>query len=170
MVLNSLDYGLPQARKRLYIVAIPMDHPLLAMPPEAALVDQLQQNVLALKLSMVPLSALLLPDGDPSLAAELARLEQVKANSLNRQEKETASWREEHQRFCHGEGFLWGQIRPTRTLEQSLWFQACPPREKDIIVLKLNENPNIKFVDSSQNISRCRASQAEYCNTVTPQW
>ena len=45
MLLNANQYGLPQARKRIYFAAIPFDHSMIQDAPTAGIVDAVEQTV-----------------------------------------------------------------------------------------------------------------------------
>ena len=166
-LVNSLDYALPQNRKRVYLAAIPLDHELLVNVPTPMLGGEIELALRALVLPTRALSEFLLEDGDPCLVAELERLQECKANAKNKLDKDT-KWQEEHQRVFKQHGHVWGRLKPIQGLEDCPWFQAAQPREKDILTLLPHIVPGIKRCDFSQGITRCRPSAHPYASACTP--
>ena len=168
MVVNAVDYFLPQGRTRLMMVAIPVDHELLAEPPRQSLQEDWQTLVLQLQLEMLPLSALLLKDDDPAVIRELEHMEAKHEASTSRDKTKDTKWQTEHEDFYRSCGLRWGGLTPSKKLASSRWWLALPPREKDICVLYEHLHSDIQRLDVSQTISRCRASNKPYSFTVTP--
>ena len=71
VLMDAAEYGLPQARRQIYIIAIPLDHPMLCSPPMAGLSSKIA--ILALKLPTHPLDRFLLPDDDEAAPAGRCR-------------------------------------------------------------------------------------------------
>ena len=167
LLVNALDYGLPQARKRVYLVAVPLDHELLQVVPTAGFTTELEAMMKSLILSMRPLGLFLLPDDDPCLQRELERLQHAKAQAKDKLEKDT-KWQDDHQRVFKSHGFVWGKLRPPLKVASSPWFQIAQPREKDILTLIPHIHPDARRCDVGQSIGRCRASSRAHSNTCTP--
>ena len=167
VLMDATEYGLPQARRRIYIIAIPLDHPMLCSPPMAGLSSKIEKAILALKLPTHPLDRFLLPDDDEAVVRELERLEMNKAKAKDKLEKDT-KWQEEHQRVFKQQGCLWGQLQPLHDVAKSRWFAAVPPREKDILTLMPVVHKHITRCDTSQGIMRRRPSSSEFCFTCAP--
>lgn len=166
-LMNARDYGLPQSRKRMYLVAIPLDHPSLVTVPTPMLSGEIEMIVRALMLPTRALAEFLLQDDDPCVSAELERMQECKAQAKDKLDKDT-KWQDEHQRVFKQHGFVWGRLKPIPRLAECPWFQAALPREKDILTLMPHVMPNIKRCDAGQGITRCRPSAHEHAGACTP--
>ena len=111
LLVNALDYGLPQARKRVYLVAVPLDHELLQVVPTAGFTTELEAMMKSLILSMRPLGLFLLPDDDPCLQRELERLQHAKAQAKDKLEKDT-KWQVLKSTDATGIGGTWVETVP----------------------------------------------------------
>ena len=162
MVVNAKHYSLPQHRRRLYFVVVALDHPMLKVHPPATLTMEIRGV-----LEMIKLIDFVLPPGEEHEEAELKRCQALKATEKDKMDKDT-KWQDEHMHFFRMHGFRWGVVVPSARLADSPWFQACRPREKDILTVVEKIFPEIKRADPSQSVGRCRVNEKAYVYTVTP--
>lgn len=168
VLVNAKDYSLPQHRRRLYLVAIALDHPMLVNPERPITTSSLCQVVEQLKLPMRLLSEFLLHDHDPAVQAELGHALTMKSQEKDKLDKNT-KWQDEHAEFFRSHGYRWGAVDPSENLRDSGFFKSLGARKKDVLTILQKIYPLIKRADVSQSISRARpCMNDDFVHTVLP--
>ena len=73
-----------------------------------------------------------------------------------------------HMDKCEELGISWPPPIPEDlNLNDNAWLAVAPPREREIVYISALEN-GVKWVDSSQTITRCRNSEKTSAPTVLP--
>eukprot|EP00435_Cladocopium_sp_Y103_P028555 s642_g7.t1 len=80
-LVNSLWFGLPQNRERVYICAVQTSSDKLAVSPQTFL-DEVEANLKKLYKTPPAAASLLLPDDDPAVVAELERCSSTVQGSI----------------------------------------------------------------------------------------
>ncbi len=145
----SPDYGLPQARLRVYMVGIRDGDDSVFADAHDSLMG-IGNLVGKLKVPMFPLSSLLEPAGSEVLAAELARRQESHKDQPVQMDQK---WVREHMAICEKKQLSWPLARPA-ALAVNAWFELASFREQEQIIFgAIVGDP---WTDSSQSTSRTR--------------
>eukprot|EP00971_Amphidinium_carterae_P334145 6469238-Amphidinium_carterae.1 len=100
------EHGLPQQRKRLFVLGVAKDWPVHEIRQEAdwdAFVHRFQKVFFATKVPALDLEECLLPADSEYLQSELERRLDEKAKKANKEGDKTPAWPESHKAYCRTE-------------------------------------------------------------------
>jgi site-specific DNA-cytosine methylase len=131
LVLCCSEYGLPEVKKRLYIIGLLRPSRLFAVEEFAMYFDKVKALLKAFKLSGPSLAEVLLVDEDEAVKEELER----------RQKKEVpkgwdSSTMDTHREAWTKLGERWHSNTARASDVSSPWYATLPAREKDMIAFQ----------------------------------
>ena len=167
--MRSLEFGVPQDRRRTYIGAIAMELYGYDVPKAVASTERMIDAIKQMKMPKpIDISSLTLPMDDDLVMLELQYWQGVKANRDESGNKDTA-WQAKHQDTFQKHGLRWGNLEPHWKTAASPWFDTLTEREKDIVVFTENSAPDVLSIDVSQSIGRHRPQvHSDLALTCTP--
>ena len=166
---NSIEFHLPQVRRRAYGVIVHVGKSGLGLP-EAS---ELAEKILKTKESMasvepVSIEEFLLERGDDYLKKQLVILKAARQKTLRKEASaKKLVWRKGLQAICKRRGILYNKLKlPTKI--GSAWLRALPLREQLGVALHVRSEKGLTAIETSQAISRMSKSDANHINTITP--
>ena len=152
--LNSADFGLPQARLRIFMVCVRRSamHALQSTSDFDAFFRRFASTVEKMKIPSPGLRSILLDNGDAAIVAELQRREEIKVQGAGKQCQHGKRWVVEHMEFCRKRSIPW-PIVPRDAVERSRWFQVLPEREQELLCIAQHSLGN-RIVDLSQSVQQ----------------
>ena len=164
-VLNTSDYGLPQARVRAWFVILDLRRFGCTAPEAQAMARTMLSRTELFKSSPRPLGSMCLKDADPRLQSELARRQE----SAKGDSSASSTWFETHRIFLKTKGLSWQEVVPPKTLQENPWFKVLPSREEQVLSYALQyAGGNVTSADISQRIDRVSLGRDGVLPTITP--
>ena len=80
--------------------------------------------------------------------------------------RQDSKWIPSHMDACETLGISWPPPIPER-LQGNEWFQAAPQREQEIVSI-VGRDPDVIWVDASQNLARARGNKNRIAPTILP--
>lgn len=137
-ILSSSQFGVPQDRRRLYLLAVWEPSPMFAFGK----LDEYFNNFIKLlndmKCQPPDLTSILLPNNDPLVLRELEHKSTLPPKGWD---PTTVDVHFKHYREMH---LRWGSLKARPDTEKSDWFKLLPMREKDIIRCYHHTHPSVK--------------------------
>ena len=174
ILLSSNKYGLPQMRKRFYILATPMEQ----MWPNKlnAKSDMFHKlcagTLVKLEIDMLPLDLFYLDDDSALVTSELERLQRNKEKADQEDRASFPSWPQKHQEIFTGVGLRLARVKAPAALLNSPWYAALPDREREIVLfaaLSPDATGPVMQTDCSQSITRLSVNRKpDVTHTLTP--
>ena len=155
-------YYLPQKRKRAWSIVLRLESFQLLPGTATTLLASMFEVVERLSVPAMPLPSVLLPNKDPRVTAEEARMKEAARGEVSR------DYIAKHQAFAASKGLSWSTMRPPPAMAKSPWFQAIPQREREIILCRYLLEPDALSVDCSQSIARAPVAHGDSFNTIVP--
>ena len=153
--VNSVSFGLPQSRQRVFVIGIlVVASPLLSF--EHRSIDSVFQTIRSLIkvcLREAPCaSSILYPASDARVAAELERRQKAGPKrdvyDMGKAVKHAAT-----------KGVSWSKLRVSDQLKRSPWFATLTAEQRDVLVYSQSEDPRQHLMrDCSQSVKRVRHS------------
>ena len=166
-VFVTSNHGLPQHRRRIYIIAVLCVDFGLSMAEGRTLTKSMVDDASKLTVPKLPLASFILPSNHHLVQAELER------SSLARRplDKTATTFPALHRQFFKERGIRIKDLTVPVHVLGNAWFEALPCREKDIVLYvdKLRKaRPSVCTVDSSQSIYRSPKGCSGVVQTLTP--
>ncbi len=149
--LDAVEFGMPQRRRRIYIVCIRLADRRLDWTRQGVeeTFEMWEQQLKKLRMNPCDLEEVLLPDDhewiQQSLTSAIARMRGDPEHT----------WLDLHMSFYKDKKLPWGGVKAPESTRSSLWWSAVPARDQDIIaVLCALHSPAKRpaLADTSQNI------------------
>lgn len=174
--LVSMNFGLPQGRKRVYFVCIHNESFGLNPSRGQALVERILQQVDVMQCATKSMYHFLLPPGHPHLVQELAEVESKMENEAAPGSSASAGWLAEHEALFKSKGIAWKDMQPSRLLANSPWYRKLTRRKRESLnyhTFRVHQVDDIvkgptTTLDLSQSIARASAGYKGICQTLTP--
>jgi site-specific DNA-cytosine methylase len=171
--LVSTSFGLPQGRKRVYLVCVHNESFGLNCSRGQALVERVLQQVDNLHFETKSMYHFLLPPNHPHLLRELQAV-QCKAES--EAVPASAGWPAEHEALFKSKGISWKDMQPSQAMSSSPWYQKLTRRKREILnyhtfrARRFEDSAKgpLTTVDLSQSIGRASTGYRGICQTLTP--
>ena len=162
MLLNTVDYVLPNSRPRTYIIAVLTTSTKVAIPSFDMYFKTFVKMMTRAKRRPPSVLECLLPDDHELVAAQLK----------SRQDKPHADWEKGsikiHQDHYASKGLRWGSLEPTEATAASPWLKTLTAREQDCLICNMHLFPEVGGFDVSQSIYRKYQSLTVHGVTVSP--
>ena len=157
-----MNYGVPQDRRRIYIGCAPFE--LYAFNSKVAELSMGQMEASIADCAIghehrLTVQDLLLDDDHPMVQRDLMYWQEVREKDTR--ELDDASWQRKHQDEYEKAGLRWGHVQPATALQTAPWFKTLTRPEQDMIVFLMRSAPEVKSVDLSQTICRCRTKDSD---------
>ena len=167
--VNSLHYGLPQDRERLYGVCVNRNIVRMNRKDARALVERVLETVSNMKLAQpLHLSQFLLDDDDPYINECLSSLQETKSRRKEHGVEEDLLWRRKLQALCLQHQVRLSALKPSKDLVDNSWFHALPLREQQGLLFQTATCPDMRAVDLSQSIERMCPKTSDVLGTLLP--
>ena len=154
---NSSMFGLPQQRRRLYVVALNVRDPRTITFKDRSIEDVFQTFRGFLQVcqrSPACASTFLLPEGHPAIATELSRLTAAKCNTTD-----GGYNLEKPMQIASKANIPWGTFPPPAWLDKSEWFQQLTRQQKHAICFSIRQHPATHLLrDLRPSFGRTRIS------------
>ena len=165
MVMRTVDYLLPQDRKRAYIIGL---HQHMVTLEDGQTVDGILDNIVSTAARLASnqvfsLDDICLSDTDPRVIAGLKRRQDATEN-----QKDHVKWPGLHFEFLQQQGLTKSDVVGKPQTRASPWFQCLPEREQDIVGYWENR-PDAFAVDTSQTINRAPLSRNSIMSSLMPE-
>ncbi len=168
LLMNSVDYGVPQDRVRIYIGCVALEQYCYDIPSSIASTVEMAKCIQSMQISQpVDYEDLLLKDDDELVTLELQYWQGLRASSHDVFRKDNL-WQKKHQEEFEKHGLRWGHVEASPAMKESPWYQALSPREQDLVVFTLHAHPQAVSIDVSQSVGRHRPTTHKVAGTVTP--
>ena len=154
-LIDGSEYGLPQVRKRMYILAVLRPSRRFKIANYTVLHTRIAELLLHFKVSSPSLLDTLLPNGHPCVDEELA-LRQTKGPPKLMESSTIDIHRKEFMKA----GLRWGAAQASPADQKSPWWKTVHGRQRDILAFNqhTNKTPSHSFrlhgVDLGQSIGR----------------
>ena len=167
-ILCSSNYGLPQVRKRVYVVLL-----------NAKTFKQTEEEANASAKSMLAVSkSVQLKQQEPLASFLQEREHDDTVKEFNRRKeastgnKAEATWHSAHEQYLNSRGMTWRDAVAPQEVRSSPWFSLLPAREKDILGVHLFESTKAKScvfgVDLNPRIDRPSFCRDGMMCAITP--
>lgn len=171
-LVNSLWFGLPQSRERVYICAVQTSSEKLAVSPQAFL-DEVEANLKKLYKTPPAAASLLLPDDDPAVVAELERLSENRAKTgltTGNTSDKSQSWVKMHMSLAEKRGISWPIAPLHPEVTQSPWYETLPARMREVLALADHERAkkDVAFADIYHSATRYNTGGKQHVPIVLP--
>ena len=174
--VNTMDYGVPQLRRRWYMGVVPRWKVEGGIPEAMSetFMSEMQQLMEFFKDQVQDhrsLENVLLDDNDPLVTEELQSLQATQRHVASKKGRETCVlWPSIHIQAFSDAGFRCPAIVETASdrLRSSVWFQALSLRAQQCVIY--GEMKGALTLDCSQDIRRCRINKdhPHYIGSITP--
>ena len=132
LILPTTGYGIPQARKRIYILAFPserVDFP--SVNTKTDMWHTLAKNTLdSLKIKPMSLEIFFMDDASTLVAGELERLQKNKKQQDAEDKLAFPTWPQLHLQTFSQNGLRLGNCKPPPELAKCEWYHGLPQREQ----------------------------------------
>ena len=157
--MNADEFGLPQKRRRLYIVGLLKS--AWGLPDQ--IFSRMESILESFKLNPFPIECFLESPSSIHVMAELSRRQESDAAGSS---KDSKKWVTSHMNFCESHGLKWPVPRPV-SLAMNPWFGCATDREKELIALGHPEKC-LLIRDVSQSLGRTRDRHDGLVGTILP--
>lgn len=158
-LLVSTDYGVPQKRRRFFVVALRVNSALWTIDDRQgydAVFNRFLQRMEEVKMAPPQLSRVLLKDDHPYVTGELKRRQ-----ALPRQPSGVgASWQADARASCEKYNLRWGAVPVPERFQNHAWYQTLSERDRSILLLLSTVHGEGCMVDTSQSLGCCRLVKA----------
>ncbi|CAE7208709.1 unnamed protein product [Symbiodinium microadriaticum] len=179
-LIDAKTYGLPQNRRRIYILCWNTSNPSMAGSPKKFF-DDVKVMMAAMRFDPPPVAItldyshyaqdrFLLPDDDEAVMGELEDLEKERADQADRAESSTTSWQSLHMSVAEKRGISW-PLKVHPDLSGSRWFALLNPRVQVVAFAddeRIRLHKPIEFVDAYHGANRYSTGLAGAVPIVLP--
>lgn len=170
--LKTSSFGLPQARRRVYFVAIHHDSFGLLPARSQALAERIVDLVDTFQTKALQIGDLLVSSTDPVLVEEMGQLrDKSKIQTTNQDTK----WPADHEMLFKSKGLTWKDLQPSPSLLANEWYMNLSRAKKEVLNYYLYRGKNNldtkglpTSIDLSQHISRAPRGHDGTLQTLTP--
>ena len=151
---NTVDFLLPQRRRRLYFVAICVDRLGISLMHGKELARGILDLARSFAAPALSLERFIFPNTDDFVANELKRLQQIRDGDDTDTGKER-SWPNLHREIFKAAGLTWTHMATPPELANNPWLQTLPRRNREVLIYNMirhagREEKQLVTVDLSQ--------------------
>ena len=154
-IVNCSDYGLPQSRNRLYLLALQAGSTLHNIKTRAqahVLWQAVIASIRAMRRNPPDVRDVLLPASDAAVQAELAR-----RSAAETKDELGSRWQPLHRSMFRLADLRWGREVPCESTLACPWYNNMPRREQEVLTYHEKACRPKKMRDLSQAINRERS-------------
>ena len=153
MLLDSEWYGLPQGRRRVYIVGINLKSSEISLSGNKFF-QNIQTILRAMYIKAPPVDSLLLKEDDEAVVAYYEHLAELASNKTDDAQ---GAWTSLHMGVAEKRGIQW-PLQVPKVISASKWFDKMTPRTQEVIAFAADEKYRlkkaIKFADVYHSANR----------------